>query len=185
MRTTSKRIHDRRHPRPHFHAPPAGEAGGVPEVSLYARVTGIWRSRATRRRSCRAANRATARRAAQTTRSIMLTRRPAHSVPATHSVVLLELSGPYHLCAERGPSHYGLRDDIFRKGMIAAIDTQSRRGRNGSGWQIGDGRPVLPKIREPMAATQIAKPFHRDGWVYRRNTTVGAWSRTRTGPESS
>jgi ATP-dependent DNA ligase len=25
---------------------------------------------------------------------------------------------------------------------------------------------VLPKIREPMAPTQIAKPFHRPGWVY-------------------
>jgi bifunctional non-homologous end joining protein LigD len=25
---------------------------------------------------------------------------------------------------------------------------------------------VLPKIREPMAATQIAKPFHRPGWIY-------------------
>ncbi len=91
-------------------------AGGVPAVSLYARVTGIRRSRATRRRSRRAANRATARRAAQTTRSIMLTRYIAHSVPATHSVVLLELSGPCHLCAEHGPSHHGLRDDISREG---------------------------------------------------------------------
>jgi len=25
---------------------------------------------------------------------------------------------------------------------------------------------MLPKIREPMAATQIAQPFHRPGWVY-------------------
>jgi hypothetical protein len=25
---------------------------------------------------------------------------------------------------------------------------------------------VLPKIREPMAATQIAMPLHRPGWVY-------------------
>jgi hypothetical protein len=25
---------------------------------------------------------------------------------------------------------------------------------------------MLPKIRDPMAATQIAKPFHRSGWVY-------------------
>ena len=25
---------------------------------------------------------------------------------------------------------------------------------------------VLPRIREPMAATSIAKPFHRPGWVY-------------------
>ena len=25
---------------------------------------------------------------------------------------------------------------------------------------------VLPRIREPMAATQIARPFHRPGWVY-------------------
>jgi ATP-dependent DNA ligase len=25
---------------------------------------------------------------------------------------------------------------------------------------------LLPKIREPMAATQIAKPFHRPGWIY-------------------
>jgi hypothetical protein len=91
-------------------------AGGVPEVSFYARVTGIRRSRATRRRSCRAANRANARRAAQTTRSTMLTRHNAHSVPATHSIVLLELSGPCHACAEHGPSHRGLRDDISREG---------------------------------------------------------------------
>ena len=25
---------------------------------------------------------------------------------------------------------------------------------------------MLPRIREPMAATQIAKPFHRPGWIY-------------------
>lgn len=25
---------------------------------------------------------------------------------------------------------------------------------------------MLPKIREPMAATEINRPFHRDGWVY-------------------
>jgi integrase len=41
--------------RPHFHAPPAGEAGGVPEVSAYTRGRGIWRRRASRRRSRRAA----------------------------------------------------------------------------------------------------------------------------------
>jgi len=88
----------------------------LPEVSLYARVTGIRRSRATRRRNRRAANRPTARRAAQTTRSIMMNRLSAHSVPATHSVVLLELSGPCHLGAEQGPSHHGLHDDISRQG---------------------------------------------------------------------
>jgi bifunctional non-homologous end joining protein LigD len=32
---------------------------------------------------------------------------------------------------------------------------------------------VLPKIREPMAATQIAKPFHRPGWVYEEK--VDGW----------
>jgi hypothetical protein len=84
-------------------------------VSRYARVTGIRRSRATRRRSRRAANLSTARRAAQTTRSIMITRPRAHSVPATHSLVLLELSGPGHLSAEPEPSHYGRCDDIFRE----------------------------------------------------------------------
>lgn len=46
----------------------------------------------------------------------MLTRHIAHSVPATHSVVLLELSGPRHLRAEHAPSHHGLRDDISREG---------------------------------------------------------------------
>ena len=85
-------------------------------MSLYARVTGIRRSRATRRRSCRAANRATARRAAQTTRSIMLLRRDAHSVPVTHSAVLLELRQPRNLCAEPRPSQHGLRADNFREG---------------------------------------------------------------------
>jgi hypothetical protein len=88
----------------------------LPEVSLYARVTGIRRSRATRRRNRRAANRPTARRAAQTTRSIMMNRPSAHSVPATHSMVLLELSGPCHLGAEQEPSHHGLHDDISREG---------------------------------------------------------------------
>jgi bifunctional non-homologous end joining protein LigD len=32
---------------------------------------------------------------------------------------------------------------------------------------------VLPKIREPMAATQIPKPFHRAGWVYEEK--VDGW----------
>ena len=32
---------------------------------------------------------------------------------------------------------------------------------------------VLPKIREPMAATQVAKPFHRPGWVYEEK--VDGW----------
>ena len=62
-----------------------------PEVSLYARVP-IRRSRATRRRSRRAANLPTARRAAQTTRSIIINRPGAHRVPATNSLVQLELS---------------------------------------------------------------------------------------------
>jgi len=53
----------------------------------------------------------------------MLTRPSAHSVPATHSVVLRELSDPRHLCADHGPSHHGLHDDISRPGggMIVAI----------------------------------------------------------------
>jgi hypothetical protein len=67
------------------------------EVSLYARVPDIRRSRATRRRSRRAANLSTARPAAQTKRSIIINRPSAHSVPATHSLVLLELSRPCHL----------------------------------------------------------------------------------------
>ena len=32
---------------------------------------------------------------------------------------------------------------------------------------------MLPKIREPMAATQVAKPFHRPGWVYEEK--VDGW----------
>ena len=32
---------------------------------------------------------------------------------------------------------------------------------------------MVPKIREPMAATQIAKPFHRPGWVYEEK--VDGW----------
>jgi len=32
---------------------------------------------------------------------------------------------------------------------------------------------VLPKIREPMAATQIAKPLHRPGWIHEEK--VDAW----------
>lgn len=100
----------------HFHAPAAGEAGGVPEVSAYARGRGMCRRRATRRRSRRAATRATTRRATQITRSIMVTGRTAHTVPATHSVVFLDLSGPCLRGAEHGPSHHGLRADISRQG---------------------------------------------------------------------
>lgn len=48
----------------------AGEAGGVPEVRGYVRVRGIWRRRATRRRSRQPAIRATARRAARAIRPI-------------------------------------------------------------------------------------------------------------------
>jgi hypothetical protein len=93
-----------------------GAAMELPEVSLYARVHGTRRRCATRRRSRRAASRATARRATQITRSIMMNGRTAHTVPATHSVGFLELSGPHHLCAEHGASHHGLRDDISRQG---------------------------------------------------------------------
>ena len=103
----------------HAHLEPgagARQARARGAVSLYVCVNRIRRRRATRRRSRRAANRATARRAARAIRSIMLTRHIAHSVPATHSVVLLELSDPRHLCAEHAPSHHGLRDDISRKG---------------------------------------------------------------------
>jgi bifunctional non-homologous end joining protein LigD len=32
---------------------------------------------------------------------------------------------------------------------------------------------MLPKIREPMAAAQVAKPFHRPGWVYEEK--VDGW----------
>jgi hypothetical protein len=85
-------------------------------VSAYSRVRGIWRRRATRRRSRRAVTRATARRATQITRSIMMTGRIAHTVPATHSVGFLDLSDPRHLCAEHGPPHHGLRDDISQEG---------------------------------------------------------------------
>ena len=84
-------------------------------MSRYTRVRGIWRRRATRRRSRRAATRATARRATQITRSIMMTGRTAHTVPATHSVVFLEFSGPRQLVGEDGPSHHGRRDDISRQ----------------------------------------------------------------------
>jgi hypothetical protein len=104
------------------HTPPAGEAGGVPEVSRYARERGSWRSRATRRRSRRAASFATARRVAQIIRSIMAGR-TAHTVPATDSVLFLELGGLHPLRADHGLSDHGLRDDIFRQGgpLIAGI----------------------------------------------------------------
>jgi bifunctional non-homologous end joining protein LigD len=36
-----------------------------------------------------------------------------------------------------------------------------------------DTRLVLPRIRDPMAATQIAKPFHRPGWIYEEK--VDGW----------
>ena len=107
---------------PHAHLEPgagARQARARGAVSRYVRVIRIRRRRATRRRSRRAANRATARRAARTIRSIMLTWHIAHSVPATHSVVLLELSDPRHLCAEHAPSHHWLRDDISREGRGA------------------------------------------------------------------
>jgi hypothetical protein len=91
-------------------------AAMIADASAYTCRRGIWRRRATRRRSCRAANRATVRRATQITRSIMIIGRTAHAVPATHSVVFLELSGPRRLVAEDGPSHHGLRDDISRQG---------------------------------------------------------------------
>ncbi len=32
---------------------------------------------------------------------------------------------------------------------------------------------MLPRIREPMPATQIAKPFHRLGWIYEEK--VDGW----------
>jgi hypothetical protein len=50
--------------------------------------------------------------------------------------------------------------------------------------QIGS-RPVLPKIREPMAATQISKPFHRPGGSTRRRSTAGGFWPTRTRPASA
>jgi hypothetical protein len=93
-------------------------AAKLPEMSLYARVRGTrrrWATR-TRRRSRRPVSRATACRSARTIRLIMLARQSAHRVPATHSVLWLELSGPRHFCAEHGRSHHGLCGDISREG---------------------------------------------------------------------
>ncbi len=28
------------------------------------------------------------------------------------------------------------------------------------------GRPPVPVIKAPMAATEVQRPFHHDGWVY-------------------
>ena len=100
----------------HLQEQDTAHRAAILEVSAYTRGRGIWRRRATRRRSRRAATRATARRASQITRSIIMTGRAAHTVPASHSVVFLELSDPRRLVAADGPSHHGLRDDISRQG---------------------------------------------------------------------
>lgn len=33
--------------------------------------------------------------------------------------------------------------------------------------------PRLPVVKTPMAAREVARPFHRDGWVYEEK--VGGW----------
>ena len=63
---------------------PSLRTHAVGGLSRYARVRGIRRRRATRRRSCRAANRATARRAARAIRPIMVTWHIADIVPAAN-----------------------------------------------------------------------------------------------------
>ena len=120
-RTVAGSQSDERRLLPH-ETPAAREAGGVLEVRGYVRVRGIWRSRATRRRSRRAANFSTARRAAQTTRSIMINRRVHAACPRTF-LCAAGLSSPDRLSAEPRCSHHGRHDDIFRRGevMIAAI----------------------------------------------------------------
>src|SRR6185295_5484034 len=50
-----------------------------------------------------------------------------------------------------------------------SVTTPARGARSRS----TDSRLVLPRIRDPMAATQIAKPFHRPGWVYEEK--VDGW----------
>jgi hypothetical protein len=42
---------------------------------------------------------------------------------------------------------------------------------------------VLPRIREPMAATSIAKPFHRPGWVYEEKYDGWRMVAYKDGPE--
>jgi hypothetical protein len=95
---------------------------GLVEVSLYARVRGTRRRCATRRRSRRAASLATARRAAQITRSIMMTRRTAHTVPANRSVLFLELSGPRHLRAGTGLPTMGRAMTFLDRGLTSDGD---------------------------------------------------------------
>ena len=92
-------------------------------MSRYARERGIWRSRATRRRSRRAANFSIARRAAQTTRSIMINRPGAHSVPATHSLVRLDLAARAVFLLGPGLPTMGATVTFLGRGevMIAAI----------------------------------------------------------------
>jgi len=49
-------------------------------------------------------------------------------MPATHSLVLLELSGPGHLPLSQGLPTMGFVDDISREGVSAAIYTQEQAG---------------------------------------------------------
>jgi len=70
------------------------EAGGVPQVSLYARLTAIRRRRATRRRTRRAAKRAIARRAARTTRPTVFAMSAVASATATPPTWQIHEPGP-------------------------------------------------------------------------------------------
>src|SRR3984893_3253379 len=38
---------------------------------------------------------------------------------------------------------------------------------------LGRLEAVIPRIKEPMAATQVARAFHREGWVYEEK--VDGW----------
>ena len=105
-----------------------GTAGGVPEVSRYARVRGTRRSRATRRRSRRPSNRHSARRAARTNRSLRLA--IAASVAPTEGLRAWRRSEarirkPEHDAVEFNPPDDGL-DRLAMPVRREEIDPRSR-----------------------------------------------------------
>jgi hypothetical protein len=69
-------------------------------------------------------------------------------MPATHSLVLLELSDRAVFPLRQGLPTMGFVDDISREG-VSGRHLHARAGRQ----QLEEESVVLPRIREPMAAT--------------------------------
>src|ERR1700693_4707 len=115
-----------------------------------ARVRGTRRTRAPRRRSRRAANRAAARRAACTTHPIMVTRRIARIVPATHpwyrlnlgrrAIFALSTGLPNIDCAVPGKRHGERRRNGAHGGVRVAERAPAGSGR---GAGLLGGPPAL------------------------------------------